>query len=90
VWLIGSLSAASVRDVRADGAACSNRDALTTLLRRHHDFSAKVDVQQCTSACAATTTRSISPLLSNHNTVQRVAKTRASDLGSGNAISTKK
>jgi hypothetical protein len=47
VWLIGSLSAASVRDARADGAACSNRDALTELLRRHHDFSAKVDVQQC-------------------------------------------
>lgn len=56
VWLIGSLLAASVGDVRADGA-CSNRDALTALLRRQHDFSAKVDVQQC----AAIRTRQLRP-----------------------------
>lgn len=57
LWLIGSLSATSVRDVRADGAVCSNRDALTALLRRRHDFSAKVDVQQC----AAIRTRQLRP-----------------------------
>ncbi|MEO7732030.1 MAG: TonB family protein [Kofleriaceae bacterium] len=46
--MIGSLSAALMRDVRAEEvAACSNRDALTGLLRRRHDFSAKIDVQRC-------------------------------------------
>ncbi len=47
LWLIGSLSVALVRDVRADEAACSNREALTALLRRRHGFSAKVGIQQC-------------------------------------------